>query len=157
MTRFLLVCASVVCAGAANAQMPRHNLGTLTCTLAASGEKQQTPPIEERAVRCAFKPAESGAELVYSGTIKSSTTTDALQGKQVLIWVVLGPADSKLEPGVLAQSYVGGTGDSSTKDASANILVGERDRDITMQPETVHGTSSPVILMMVLKVQSVPA
>jgi hypothetical protein len=157
MTRLLVLGLSFCVATTAVAQTPRHNLGTLTCTLAASGEKQQTPPVEERAMRCAFKPTESGAELTYSGSIKSSGPSEALEGKKVMIWVVQGPADTKIDASFLAQTYVGGAVDTPAKGANANMLVGERDRDIIMQTETVPGASSPPIMMMELKIESVPA
>lgn len=143
----------------AQAQTPRGNLGTLTCTLAEDGEKQKMPPSEERAMRCVFKPTESGVELTYSGTIRQVGAGQELTGKLVMIWVVQGPKDIKLDPGLFAQTYVGG-GDSSGvgKGAAANSLVGESNRDITMHAETTQGgpNAGRSIMTMELKVQSVP-
>ncbi|MFM9846543.1 MAG: DUF992 domain-containing protein [Hyphomicrobiaceae bacterium] len=143
----------------AQAQTPRGNLGTLTCTLAEDGETQKMPPSEERAMRCVFKPTESGVELTYSGTIRQVGAGRELTGKLVMIWVVQGPKDIKLDPGLFAQTYVGG-GDigGADKGAAANSLVGESNRDITMHAETTPGAPSAgrSIMTMELKVQSVP-
>jgi len=150
----------LVAGSAAQAQTPRSNLGTLTCTLAEAGETQKMPPSEERAMRCGFKPTESGVELTYSGTIRQVGAGQALTGKLVMIWVVQGPKDIKLDPGLFAQTYVGGGGDSggAGKGAAANSLVGESNRDITMHAETTQGAPSTgrSVMTMELKVQSVP-
>ena len=69
MTRFLLVCLCLAWTGVANAQAQRTNLGTLTCTLAEAAEKQEkqmSPSGEERAMRCAFAPTNSGVEQTLS-------------------------------------------------------------------------------------------
>jgi hypothetical protein len=153
---FLCVAAPGL-ASQAEAQTPRGNLGTLTCTLAEDGEKQKMPPSEERAMRCMFKPTESGVELTYSGTIRKVGAGQELTGKLVMIWVVQGPQDVKLEPKLLAQTYVGGD-TTASKGAVANSLIGESNKDITLQAETTQGepnARSP-IMTMELKVQSVP-
>jgi hypothetical protein len=152
----LLLCAATV-ASQAEAQTPRGNLGTLTCTLAADGEKQKMPPSEERALRCVFKPTQSGVELTYSGTIRKVGAGQELTGKLVMIWVVQGPQDAKLEPSLLAQTYVGGD-TTGNKGAIANSLIGESNKDITLQAETTQGApnSRSPIMTMELKVQSVP-
>src|SRR5688572_10848280 len=83
----------LVAGGTAQAQTPRSNLGTLTCTLAQDGETKQMPPSEERAMRCVFKPTESGVEMTYAGTIRKVGAGQQLEGKLVMIWVVQGPKD----------------------------------------------------------------
>jgi uncharacterized protein DUF992 len=159
MHRLLLAAFAVLSAGTTNAQVPRTALGTLTCTLAESGEKRSMPQSEERAMRCAFKPTESGAEHVYTGKIRQVGTGQELQGKLVLIWAVMGPADTKLTPGLIAQTYVGGTADTPAKGAAAKGLVGERDKEIVMQPETPQGSADgpPTIMVIELKLESLPA
>lgn len=159
MHRLLLAFLCLLWTGASGAQVSRTNLGTLTCTLAESGEKQSTPPSEERAMRCAFKPTESGAEHTYTGTIRKVGPGQELKGRLVLIWVVQGPTDTKLAPGLLAQTYVGGATESPAKGAASNALVGERHKEIVMQPETVQGEpqAGPAVTVMELKVETVPA
>jgi hypothetical protein len=149
----------LVAGGTAQAQTPRSNLGTLTCTLAQDGETKQMPPSEERAMRCVFKPTESGVEMTYSGTIRKVGAGQELTGKLVMIWVVQGPKDVKLEPGLFAQTYVGGGDPSSSKGAAGSGLVGEDNRDITLHAETEQGAPNAgrSIITMELRVQSVPA
>ena len=149
----------LVAGGTAQAQTPRSNLGTLTCTLAQDGETKQMPPSEERAMRCVFKPTESGVEMTYAGTIRKVGAGQQLEGKLVMIWVVQGPKDVKLEPGLFAQTYVGGGDRSSAKGAAAHSLMGEENKDITLHAETAQGApdAGRSIMTMELKVQSVPA
>jgi hypothetical protein len=117
------------------------------------------PQSEERAMRCAFKPTESGAEHVYTGKIRQVGTGQELQGKLVLIWAVMGPADTKLTPGLIAQTYVSGTAETPAKGAASRGLVGERDKEIVMQPETPQGSADgpPTIMVIELKLESLPA
>jgi hypothetical protein len=159
MQRLLLAAISLLCAGPALAQVPRSNIGTLTCTLAAEAEKQSpSTPGEERAMRCAFKPTQSGAEQTFSGTIRKIGAGQQLQGKLVLIWVVEAPTGATLKPGLLAQSYVGRQAEGAPKGAAGAGLVGETNRDIVMKPETQPGAAeSGVVTMMELKLASVPA
>jgi hypothetical protein len=140
------------------AQQPRANVGTLTCTLSSTGEKQTTPPSEERTMRCGFKPMHSGVEMTYSGIIRKVGDGGDLYGKLVLIWVVEAPLDTKIEPGLLAQTYVGRPSVGDAKGAAGAGLVGERNADIIMKPETAVGTPAPgpVVTVMELKVASVP-
>ena len=88
-------------AAAIAAEQPHTNLGILTCTLLKSAQDA------EHKMTCGFKPAGTGAEEKYGGTIRESGQ-DLPPGKAVLIWVVLGPADAKMRAGILAQRYVKG-------------------------------------------------
>jgi hypothetical protein len=162
----LLILLCLLWTTASAAQTPRANLGTLTCTLAPSEEpdtapqKNITPQSPERSMRCAFKPTANGAEHTFTGTIRQvGAGSDELKGKQVLIWVVQGPSDTKLKPGLLAQTYVSGSRDGGARGAASNSLVGERHRDIIMQPETVNAgpQAPPSVTVMELKVEMVPA
>jgi hypothetical protein len=97
--------------------------------------------------------------MTYSGTIRKVGAGQQLEGKLVMIWVVQGPKDVKLEPGLFAQTYVGGGDPSSSKGAAASSLMGEENKDITLHAETAPGVPSTgrSIMTMELKVQSVPA
>ncbi len=99
MTRLSLACVALALATKVAAQASRTNLGALTCTLSEVADQQKAPAAEERAMRCAFKPTNAGAELTYSGTIRQIGQGQLPGGKLVMIWVVQGPADTKLEPG----------------------------------------------------------
>ena len=161
MSQSLMLFLCVVAPGLANqahAQTPRGNLGTLTCTLAEDGEKQKMPPSEERAMRCMFKPTESGVELTYSGTIRKVGAGQELTGKLVMIWVVQGPQGCQARAKALGPDLRGGGDTSASKGAVANSLIGESNKDITLQAETTQGEPKQrnPIMTMELKVQSVP-
>ena len=93
MTRLLLACVALALATNSGAQASRTNLGALTCTLSEVAEQQKAPAAEERAMGCAFKPTNAGAELTYSGTIRQIGQGQLPGGKLVMIWVVQGPDD----------------------------------------------------------------
>ena len=108
-------------------------------------------------MRCAFKPTDKGADLTYSGTIRQIGQGLLPAGKLVMIWVVQGPADSKLEPGLLAQTYVG-AGRPIPGAPAGSTLVGERNPNIVLRFETNENVpASLVVIVMELKVLSVPA
>ena len=139
------------------AQATRTNHGALTCTLSEVAEQQKAPAAEERDTRCAFRPTNAGAELTYSGTIRQIGQGVLPGGKLVMIWVVQGPANSKLEPRLLAQTYVGAPQPIPGVPADS-ALVGERNPDIVLRFETNENVpASLVVIVMELKVLSVPA
>ena len=157
MTRLLLACVAMALAAGVSAQANRTNLGALTCTLSEVAEQQKAPAAEERAMRCAFKPINEGVELTYSGTIRQIGQGQLPGGKLVMIWVVQGPADTKLEPGLLAQTYVGAP-EQNTGALAKSALVGERHSDIVLRLETnENAPAGLVVMVMELKVLSVPA
>ena len=161
MTRFVLICACLMGAAmgsaTASAQTTRSNLGTLTCTLSQEAEKQTAPAGEERVMRCAFKPTGNGAEQTYTGSIRRVGQGEAPGGRLVMIWVVQGPAEIELEPGLLAQTYVGSPERSQNPTTSA-MLIGERNRDISLRAETAPAAPSDVVVTVLeLKILSVPA
>jgi hypothetical protein len=85
---------------------------------------------------CGFKPAGTGAEEKYSGTIRESSK-ELPPGKIVLIWTVLGPAEEKMRAGILAQRYLKAT----SAPGQTPILVGETNRGIALQFETNDGAA----------------
>ena len=157
MTRLLLACVALALATNVGAQASRTNLGALTCTLSEVAEQQKAPAAEERAMRCAFKPTNAGAELTYSGTIRQIGQGQLPGGKLVMIWVVQGPADTKLDPGLLAQTYVGAP-QPIPGAPTGSALIGERNPDIVLRSETnENAPAGLVVMVMELKVLSVPA
>jgi hypothetical protein len=158
MFRTLLVCLALVLAASASAQSSRTNLGVLTCTLAEQGEPQSGPTGEERAIRCVFKPTGSGAEHTYGGQIRQVAQGRAPAGKLVMIWVVQGPSDSKIDPGLLEQSYVAAPETGAGAAKAGTTLIGERNTDIIMRAETTdNGPSGFSVTVMQLRVVTVPA
>ena len=123
------------------------NLGVLTCSL--------VKPAQEAAQKmtCGFKPAGTGAEEKYSGTIRESGK-ELPPGKIVLIWAVLGPAEGKMRAGALAQRYVKG------KNAPGQplMLVGETNPAIALQFETNDGAAPyDTISLLELQLTGTPA
>jgi hypothetical protein len=146
----------------ASAAVPT-NIGVLTCTLAKTGEQDTTPPSQTRDMVCRFKPSGSGPEEQYAGEIRRVGTRSALTGTAVLIWVVVGPDDSKLGPGHLAQSYVGTQNPNATGAQPPVILVGKQNENLSLRPladtsaTRDEDASAAGVTVVVLKVKSVPA
>ena len=129
-----VVCASLIAVPPvtiAQAEKRLANLGVLTCTLVKRAQDTGQKML------CGFKPAGSGAEEKYSGTIRESDK-ELPAGRAVLIWTVLGSADVNVRVGLLAQRYV--------KDMSAPgqppTLVGETNSAIVLQFETNDSTAT---------------
>ncbi|MES1179961.1 MAG: DUF992 domain-containing protein [Hyphomicrobium sp.] len=152
---YALACA-VSCPALAATQA---NIGTLTCTLAESGEEAEAPPSQQRDMVCSFKPVGAGAEEMYSGQIKKVGTRSELDGKLVLIWVVMGPDEREMKPGLLEQSYIGELSASADGKAQApKMLVGSKDSSYGLRPMTDDNSESPTgnVTVVELKVRSVP-
>jgi Protein of unknown function (DUF992) len=129
--RVLALMMAVAITPVTAAEEPRTTLGTLTCTLAKS------PEAEARNMTCGFKPAGSGAEQKYTGSVQGPAQ-DAATGKLVLVWTVIGPADAKLPDGLLAQRYVKTVG----APGQPPLFVGEANSAIALQFETNGGAET---------------
>jgi Protein of unknown function (DUF992) len=129
--RVLALMIAIATATATAAEEPRTTLGILTCTLAKS------PEAEARNMTCGFKPAGSGAEQKYTGSVQGPAQ-DAVTGKLVLVWAVIGPADAKLPEGFLAQRYVKVEGVAG----QPSLLVGDANAAIALQSETNAGAET---------------
>lgn len=154
---FALMCVATSIAGA---QEVRDNIGVLTCTLSGSRDAQAAQPPassgDSRNLSCVFKPDGGGAEETYVGLIRVVGGTDALSGKQVLIWVVMGPSKKTRAPGALAQTYVG---EAAPPGTAARILVGERDPLFGLAPMTNSAAprGGEAVTVIELRVHAVPA
>jgi hypothetical protein len=148
--RHVLIGASVLALTTATmlaAEKSQAQLGMLTCTL--------VKPAQDAAnkMTCGFKPAGTGAEEKYSGTIRESGQ-DLPSGMVVLIWTVLGPAEEKIRVGILAQRYVKGIG----APGQTSMLVGETNPAIVLQFETNNGAAIyDTIALMELELTGTPA
>ena len=156
--------ASLICAFAPTAEAAvQTNIGTLTCTLAETGDHVESPPSQTRAMICAFKPNGSGPEEHYSGEIKNVGSNTALSGKLVLIWVVMGPEHATMEPGLLEQTYMGELASSEDgKSKAPKMLVGESDESYGLRPMTEQdgdngSAGANNVTVIVLKVKTTPA
>lgn len=147
MRYIVLMCVSVVGLMSAVAEKAPTSLGVLTCTLVKPGQDAA------HKLSCGFKPAGSGAEEKYSGTIRESSH-DLPPGKVVLIWTVLGPGEEKMRAGLLTQQYVKGT----SAPGQTSMLVGEANSAIALQFETNNGEAAyEAITRMELQLTGTPA
>ena len=129
-----LIVASVIgltTATVASAEQARTNLGVLTCTVVNPAKD------EGQKMTCGFKPAGTGAEEKYSGSVRGSEQ-DLPSGKVVLVWTVVGPADGKIGAGILSQRYTKTKGMSGP----APMLAGEKNPAIALQAETNNGSAA---------------
>jgi hypothetical protein len=125
------VILSLMMGSVASAERARTNLGVLTCTVVS--------PVKDAAhkMTCGFKPAGTGAEEKYSGSVRGSEQ-DLPSGKVVLVWTVVGPADGKIGAGILSQRYTKAKGMSGP----APMLAGEKNPAIALQAETNNGSAA---------------
>ena len=148
MRYIVVTCVSVVALmSAAYAEKAPASLGILTCTLVKPGQDTA------HKMTCGFKPAGSGAEEKYSGTIRESTH-ELPHGKIVLIWTVLGPAEGKMRAGLLAQQYM----KAASAPGQTSVLVGEANSAIALQYESNNGAAAyEAITRMELQLTGTPA
>jgi hypothetical protein len=156
--------ASLICAFAPAAEAAvQTNIGTLTCTLAETGDHVESPPSQTRAMVCGFKPSGTGPEEHYTGEIKNVGSDTALSGKLVLIWVVMGPEHTTFAPGVLGQTFKGELASADPgKTKAPMMLVGETDDTYALRPLDEDagdngGGGANNVTVIVLKVKTTPA
>ena len=123
----LLVAISSI---SASAEKARTNIGVLTCTVAKSAE------VQPREMACGFKPTGMGSEEKFTGVIQGTVGDTA--AKLVLVWAVLGPADTKVSSKQLAQKY----SRTATPPGQPPIWMGERAKEIMLQFETNDSANS---------------
>ena len=95
---------------------------------------------------CGFKPAGSGAEQKYTGSLHGRAQ-GATAGKLVLVWTVIGPAGAKVPDGLLAHRYVKAVGAAG----QPPLLVGEANPVIALQFETNGGAETSGITQVELR------
>jgi hypothetical protein len=93
----LVLVLAIGLATASLAEEPRTTIGVLTCTLTKSAEQQPG------GMTCGFKATGGATEEKYSGLVEGLARLP--EGKQVLVWSVIGPANAKVSGGLLAQRY----------------------------------------------------
>jgi uncharacterized protein DUF992 len=123
----LVVVLAMGLATPALAEEPRTTIGVLTCTLAKTAEAQPG------GMTCGFKATGSAAEEKYSGTVQGLSPLP--DGKQVLVWSVIGPASIKVSGGLLAQRYA-----RAKVAGQPPAWVGETNSGVVLQFET-HGSA----------------
>ena len=77
-----------------------------------------------------FKPASTGGEGRYVGTIREGGTS--LRGKQILVWTVMAAEGMKVGPEALGQRF-------TSQPNEPGKLVGKTNSSIMLQPDTTAG------------------
>jgi hypothetical protein len=157
LMRWAIACALLIAVTAPAAAQVQTDVGVLTCTLAHHGEQGTDPDSQTRAMLCSFKPTGTGPEESYTGEIKKVGTRTELSGKRVLIWAVMGPADRKLRPAVLEQTYVGKSEPDADASQPSKLLVGERDDAYALHPitdDTKEPSAADGVTVIELKIKS---
>ena len=88
---------------------------------------------------CTFAPDREGIPREdYDGTITKYGLDLGVTGGGVMVWAVL--TSTVAGPGFLAGDYVGASGEASIgAGVGANVLIGESNRTVTLQPVSVGG------------------
>jgi hypothetical protein len=131
----IVVAASGMVASAADEELRRIQLGTLTCSLSASiglivGS--------QRNVSCLFRAAPGEPDEPYTGTMTRVGLDVGVTAGSVIIWAVF--ADTNRYKGMLTGTYNGASAEMSiAAGLGANVLVGGSNRTVVLQPLSVQG------------------
>lgn len=112
------------------------NIGTLTCNVAGGvgfifGSSKE--------LSCLFTRTNGTAER-YTGSIKKFGVDIGFTKEAQMVWLVLAPGN--VAPGALAGSYGGATASGTVGvGVGANVLVGGSNRQVTLQPVSVEGST----------------
>jgi Protein of unknown function (DUF992) len=127
-----LAVASAAPARPAAAQQVRA--GILTCDVSAGIGLIIT---SKKELTCTFAPDRAGfMREDYDGSIRKFGLDVGLVGGGVMMWVVF--TGTVAGPGFLAGDYVGASGEATLgAGVGANVLIGESNRTVTLQPVSV--------------------
>jgi hypothetical protein len=138
MSRYAIaVTAAVLAMASAHpAAAQQFRAGMLSCDVSAGfgmvfGSKKD--------LTCTFAPDRAGTPREdYDGTITKYGLDLGVTGGGVMMWAVF--TTTVAGPGFLAGDYVGASGEASVgAGVGANVLVGESNRTVTLQPVSVGG------------------
>ena len=141
LCRFLatlfVMSAAVLAAGAAHAQQPWTQVGSLTCKVSAN---VGFIIAGHQPMACSFAPADGSPPQFYDGAINTVGIDIGVTEGSVLGWGVFAPTKG-IAPGALAGEYVGASGDVGFGiGGGANVLVGGSARTIALQPLSLQGS-----------------
>jgi hypothetical protein len=87
-------------------------------------------------VRCTYTPADKSLPPeIYTGSINKFGVDVGVTGATVMQWAVIAAKSDAYEPGSLAGTYVGVTGEvTAAAGVGANTLVGGTSKGFTLQP-----------------------
>lgn len=133
----ILFCLSLfVGASQANAQESRARAGELVCR---GGPSVGLIVGSSQRLSCTFRSFETGRRYMYSGTMSRVGLDIGVTSGSRLLWLVFS-AQSRVKRNTLAGRYVGASGDASFGfGLGANILIGGRNRSISLQPLSIQG------------------
>lgn len=133
----ILFCLSLVMgASRANAQESRARAGELVCR---GGPSVGLIVGSSQRLSCTFRSFETGRRYTYSGTMSRVGLDIGVTSGSRLLWLVFS-AQSRVKRNTLAGRYVGASGDASFGfGLGANILIGGRNRSISLQPLSIQG------------------
>lgn len=133
----ILFCLSLVMgASHANAQESRAQAGELVCR---GGPSVGLIVGSSQRLSCTFRSFETGRRYTYSGTMSRVGLDIGVTSGSRLLWLVFS-AQSRVKRNTLAGRYVGASGDASFGfGLGANILIGGRNRSISLQPLSIQG------------------
>jgi hypothetical protein len=112
------------------------NIGTLTCNVAGGvgfifGSSKD--------LSCLFTRTDGKAER-YTGSIKKFGVDIGFTKEAQMVWLVFAPGS--VAPGALAGSYGGATASGTVGvGVGANVLVGGSNKQVTLQPVSVEGST----------------
>jgi len=138
---FAMLGAAALVGGAAfygqtHAQTSGVNVGSLTCNVAGGigfvfGSSKD--------MSCLFSRADGIAER-YVGTINRYGVDIGFTNEAQMVWLVFAPG--VLAPGSITGSYAGATASGTVGvGVGANVLIGGSNRQITLQPVSVEGST----------------
>lgn len=132
-----MFCLSLVMgASHANAQESRARAGELVCS---GGPSVGLIVGSSQRLSCTFRSFETGRRYTYSGTMSRVGLDIGVTSGSRLLWLVFS-AQSRVKRNTLAGRYVGASGDASFGfGLGANILIGGRNRSISLQPLSIQG------------------
>ena len=121
--------------GAAHSQSGA-NVGTLTCNVAGGvgfvfGSSKE--------LSCLFTRTDGKGER-YTGSIKKFGVDIGFTKEAQIVWLVFAPGN--IAPGALAGSYGGATASGKVGvGVGANVLLGGSNKQVTLQPVSVEGST----------------
>ncbi len=150
-----VVMCAVLVGGAALAQAGEEKkgvkVGTLRCN-EASGWGFVFGSSHD--LKCVFNGLEKGEKPIrLTGKIKKFGADIGYQSNAVILWAVASTS-AKVEPGALAGTYVGVTGEAAWAGGlGANVLVGGSKKGIALQPVSVEGLAGVNVAAGVVEVE----
>ena len=129
----------------ASAQQARTEMGLLTCGITRSEQTQSETEVvvslrQTWALQCAFRPADSGPEETYTGTLQSVGQQKEMSERRALIWIVKGTRGTKDSPGLLQQVYAA---DVAANPAHSPPLTGEANTSLVLETLADTHTATP--------------